>query len=421
MSSGGHRSFNDKLLRWDQRPSDVEYAQVRYSFATIVDPEVAAMSMALEQSVCMTEFPGADLAPWAARVVEVRDLGPARHDDFEPYCMRYGPLDIDGNRHALRAAEATIAFPLALFGSDYLRMFSVVLGEIPRMGYLGAVRVLGIELPAGKVPESWGPRIGLDGLRKKLGSPNRPILVRSARPACGTATDAMEEVGRATLRGGFDMLKDDELTFDTPLSPAIERYQRMARVAREAEQATGERKLYMANVIASQPRSLELAERAAEAGADALLVAPVAQGMDFPALVARRTGLAVLSHNNGDDYLHRHPRIGFAPEAWIQFQRLGGADMIFLPGGACTPGFDRACSRACVAAAGSGGIPPSLPLIAGGKRPERLAGYAEELGTTNFAVIAATAMDEHPGGLEAGAREFRAAAERLSPAGAACT
>jgi ribulose-bisphosphate carboxylase large chain len=401
------------IVSWADRPPNDRYIKARYRFASVLPVEEAAASMALERSICRLDYAGHDLSGWAGRVVEVHDLGPTRAEDFAPYALQYGHVK-DVRLSAARIGVATLAFPLRLCGSDLLRMMSVLVGEIPRLGYLCAARLIDIELPDGAIAPDWGPRWGLARIRAELRSRARPILIRSARPAVGIPTEEMENVGRAVLRGGFDMLKDDELTFDSDLSPAVDRYARMARVARAAEQETGERKFYMANVIAARPHSLELADAAAEAGADALLVAPMYQGLDFPRLASERTGLLVLAHNCGDDFVHRHPRIGISPAAWIKILRLAGADMVFLPGSACAPGDDADLTRACCAAAFWSGVVPSLPLIAGGKRWERLADYARALGTVDFGIVAATALDEHAEGVEGGARAFREAADSLA-------
>ena len=61
----------------------------------------------------------------------------------------------------------------------------------------------------------------------------------------------------------------------------------------------------------------------------------------------------------------------------------------------------------------TGHIAPCWPIIAGGKRPERMGDYIAQIGSRDFMVIAASAVDDHPGGLAAGAQAFRAALERL--------
>ena len=55
-----------------------------------------------------------------------------------------------------------------------------------------------------------------------------------------------------------------------------------------------------------------------------------------------------------------------------------------------------------------------MPIIQGGKQPEHLAQYIEDTGSTDFMIIAATWLDNHPEGMQAGARAFRNAWDQLT-------
>jgi ribulose-bisphosphate carboxylase large chain len=221
----------------------------------------------------------------------------------------------------------------------------------------------------------------------------------------------MLKINESVLRGGFDAIKDDELTCNTPLSPFMDRIKMMVNLVRRMEEETGERKYYIANIIASPLRTFELADAAAEAGANAVLVSSLLQGFEIAGEIARRTGLAVLSHNSWHDALCRHPRFGVSHALHFKMERISGADMIMLPGNFATDYIDQGeaqdCLSACVNSLGD--IKPSLPIIAGGKRANNLMQYLGAIGSTDFMIIAATAVDTHPEGIEAGARAFREA------------
>jgi len=47
----------------------------------------------------------------------------------------------------------------------------------------------------------------------------RPLFCRSMRPASGLSTDIMLDINARVLGGGFDIIKDDELTYDDARSP----------------------------------------------------------------------------------------------------------------------------------------------------------------------------------------------------------
>lgn len=57
------------------------------------------------------------------------------------------------------------------------------------------------------------------------------------------------------------------------------------------------------------------------------------------------------------------------------------------------------------------GVPAVLPILQGGKRPEELEMYRECCKSSDFMLIVANWVDSHPGGLSAGARQFREAVD----------
>ena len=119
----------------------------------------------------------------------------------------------------------------------------------------------------------------------------------------------------------------------------------------------------------------------------------------------------MLCHPSWEDILTRHPRFGISRALYFKMQRLCGADMLILPGDFATDFMDEEEAQKCVAACMEplGNIKPILPIIAGGKSPESLRQYVNAVGSTDFMIIAATAVDSHPQGIEAGARAFREA------------
>jgi ribulose 1,5-bisphosphate carboxylase large subunit-like protein len=54
-----------------------------------------------------------------------------------------------------------------------------------------------------------------------------------------------------------------------------------------------------------------------------------------------------------------------------------------------------------------------MPIIRGGKQPEHLAQYTADIGSPDYMITAATWLDNHPQGMQAGARAFRDAWDTL--------
>jgi ribulose 1,5-bisphosphate carboxylase large subunit-like protein len=235
------------------------------------------------------------------------------------------------------------------------------------------------------------------------------------QPAVGLTTEHMLEINEAVLRGGFDIVKDDELSHDSPLSPVEDRYERIAALTRTLSEETGEPKRYIANIITNPLRAIELLSSAESAGAHGVLVSPALQGLGFIANVRSRTHLPIMAHNTGDDMLTRQSRLGVHPALLIKLYRLCGADIVMLPGAAATTWQDdteiEQCLDACFAPIP--GIVTALPVLAGGKSADGLAAYRKLVGSPDFMLIVATALNAHPEGLSEGAAAFRRAWEAL--------
>ena len=71
--------------------------------------------------------------------------------------------------------------------------------------------------------------------------------------------------------GGVDLVKDDEILFDQEQTPFFDRIRTGKRILNEVYETTGHRTLYAVNLSGKTFELLDKAERAAEAGADALL------------------------------------------------------------------------------------------------------------------------------------------------------
>jgi ribulose-bisphosphate carboxylase large chain len=397
MSTHSLGQIDPHELRWRDSLKEEDYVDVVFRVETGCDLETAAAAIACEQSMaCAIDLARAmvpDAESWMVRIKEVIPLAP------EPAA---------GNR-PLNRGRIRLAFPAKACGEDLVQLLTVAIGESFRLGFLEELRVEDLIAPPSLRRLFPGPRAGVPGIRQRLGVNGRPLFCRSIRPATGQFTATIVETAKETLLGGFDMVKDDELTFSNERSPFTERVRRMVEMKREVEDATGEAKLYIANCIAGRRRALDLARRAEDAGVDGILLAPALQGMDVLTDVAEQTKLLLFCHNTFEDLLHRHPRFGVSLPCLFRLHRMSGADAVFLPGHFAEERHDESEAAALREAAQGpdGHLAPSLMVMAGGKKPAGLRSYVSCAGTTDFMLIVAAALDSHPGGVRAGARAFR--------------
>jgi ribulose 1,5-bisphosphate carboxylase large subunit-like protein len=420
MSTESLNRRNTSAYVWNERFDPARYVNATYYLETAVDPELAAIGLAKEQSATVLEIPGVkfsdDILQCTARIKSIETIGKTCDTLLTSYRLNTSVYEV-GHSHEDEywRVMAVIAYPIANFEYSLTNLWNAVGGEAHRLGFFNALKLLDIDVPESYLGYFPGPTHGIAGVMEKLHINNRPLFCRSARPGVGLTTEMMLQINEKVLRGGFDAVKDDELTCDTPASPFKERVVRMVELLRRMEDETGEKKYYITNVIDDPAKTFDFIDCAEKAGVDAVLVAPTIQGFEIAREISLRTNLAVLCHCSWQDALTRDPRFGVSDALFIKMQRMCGADMIMLPGMFATDAMDERDTQAImnVCTGPFGKIKPSLPIIAGGKTPQGLANYAASIGSTDFMIIVATAVDTHPNGLEAGARAFRKAWEKV--------
>jgi len=412
-------AIEDKsLFIWQDSLKPEDYLIATYYVETCLDAEFTAVAIAMEQSATTTKLPGFksfNLSPFTARVISVEITGETK-DTFLPfYRLKTGVYQGNYKKSGYFSAIIKIAFPFANFGKSITNLWNSVGGEVYRMGFINTAKILDLDFPDLYLQALKGPLFGIKGIRDKFKIENRPLFIRSTRPAVGLTIEEMAKINYSVLKGGFDGVKDDELTVDNSLAPFLKRINKMVEIVKRVEDETGEKKFYLANIIDEPLKTFKLAELAVKAEVDGLLVAPALQGLGIAQDIASMTGVPVLSHSSWSDLLTRHPKFGISEPLLIKIQRIAGADMVMLPGNFATAFSDQESEEECISACFSnwGKILPSLPVLAGGKNPEELKNYLQKVGSKDFMLIVATAVDHHPAGIEAGARAFREAWELI--------
>lgn len=415
MSSESLSTEHAEWFRWSDELNRADYVFARYRIVTAQAVEVVALAMAREQSACTTTLPIGDLNLRAhtARVVSIDNHGPSDVRALPRYRLTTSVYADVAQAEQAHAYEVEIAYPLANLKPTASCLLNHCYGEIARLGFLDAAKLMSLDLPASFEVQFPGPRFGASGFRAKVGATDRPFFCRSTRPAVGLNNTQLLQVIEPVLRGGFDAIKDDELSEDIAPSRVEERYRGMAGTRARLVAETGENKVLFANLIA-EDQFEPIAACALRHGIDGVLVAPGLNG--FGAIRrARELGFIVLAHNAGVDGLVRPLHVGISEAVWTQLCRLSGADLIMMPGefgGGTTIRTANPAEAAVLDACTRpmSGHAAALPVLAGGKRPERLPVYRSIIGSDDYFLIIATAVDDHPEGLELGARAFRQAA-----------
>ena len=235
----------------------------------------------------------------------------------------FEPLDAQHYR-------ATISFADELTGYEFPHLVNVLFGNISMKP---GIRLIRLDLSDALLAHFKGPRFGIQGLRRLLGIPTRPLLSTATKPLGLSATQLAEMAYKLAL-GGIDIIKDDHGLADQPFAPFEERVARTAEAVANANARTGGHTLYMPNVTGPFESMLERIQFAKQAGAGGLMLIPAHTGLDFMRRLAddATIGLPIMSHPAFIGSYVLNPDLGVSHRVLHgQLLRLAGADLSIFP------------------------------------------------------------------------------------------
>ncbi len=270
------RTQHPDLFLWSQALDPAAYIHARYTVTSVHDGEATALGMAMEQSAG-TVMIRAYVAPeqmgdWTIRVTAIE----AQVEHATPGLQSYQlATDVYAEQQQARTWTVTLAIPRVLVAGKAVQLFNVVVGELPRLGFLTRFRLDALALPEDFGP---GPGFGAAGIRQRLHRPHGPLLCRAMRPAVGVGTDTMVRLNRDVLNAGYHLVKDDEVQVFADNRAFRQHVEAMVAARDEAQAHSGERKGYLANLICEADELAERWDIVKTLGVDGVPMSPVLQG-----------------------------------------------------------------------------------------------------------------------------------------------
>jgi|UniRef100_Q3AQ33 ribulose-bisphosphate carboxylase large chain len=316
----------------------------------------------------------------------------------------------------IHACRVTIAHPHTNFGTKLPNLLSAVCGEgafftpgVP------VVKLLDIHFPDSYLQAFEGPKFGIDGIRDLLKAYNRPIFFGVVKPNIGLSPAEFGEIARQSWLGGLDIAKDDEMLADVTWSSLADRSRELGEARRNAEQATGEPKVYLANITDEVDRLLEQHDVAVRNGANALLINALPVGLSAVRMLAKHTKVPLIGHFPFIAAFSRLEKFGVHSRVMTKLQRLAGLDSIIMPGFGSrmmtTEEEVMANVQECLQDFGH--LRRSLPVPGGSDSALTLEGVYRKVGSVDFGFVPGRGIFGHPMGPKAGAASIRQAWEAI--------
>ena len=310
-------------------------------------------------------------------------------------------------------AELEIAYPSINFSADLPAILTTVFGKL---SLDGEVKLLDLDFSHDLLSHFPGPRFGIEEIRNTLGVAGRPLLMSIFKGVIGRDMDFLSAQLREQALGGVDLVKDDEILFDNPLTPFEGRITTGKSVLENVYEETGHRTLYAVNLSGRTSDLRGKARKARELGADALLLNVHTYGLDLLQELAEddEIGLPLMAHPAFSGAFTSSPFYGLAaPLALGKLIRYAGADFSLFP----SPYGSVALEKTAALALGKelikdSPLKRSFPVPSAGIHPGLvpllLADYE-----IDSVINAGGGIHGHPAGAAGGGRAFRQAIDAV--------
>jgi ribulose-bisphosphate carboxylase large chain len=325
----------------------------------------------------------------------------------EPYVAKLAArvFSMEGNL-------AKIAYPIELFERGNMpNILSSVAGNVFGLKALKNLRLNDVELPTELVKSFRGPKFGIEGIRKLLKVPERPLMGTIIKPKLGLKTTDHAKVAYEAWAGGCDIVKDDENLSSQRFNPFEERIMKTLESRDKAEEETGERKVYMANITAETDVMLKRAEYVLDHGGEYVMVDILTCG--FSALQTLRDQnfkLVIHAHRAGHAAFTKNPKHGIAMRAIAKVARIIGVDQLHVGTvvGKMSETKEEVLENIDALKAEMSGLKPVMPVASGGLHPRLVPALMETFGK-DFIIQAGGGIHGHRDGTFAGATAMRQA------------
>jgi ribulose-bisphosphate carboxylase large chain len=309
---------------------------------------------------------------------------------------------------------AKIAYPIELFERGNMpNILSSVAGNVFGLKALKNLRLNDVELPAELVKSFKGPKFGIEGIRRLLKVPERPLVGTIIKPKLGLKTLDHARVAYEAWAGGCNIVKDDENLSSQRFNLFEERVVKTLESRDKAEEETGERKVYMVNVTAETEAMLKRAEYVLDHGGEYVMVDILTCG--FSALQTLRDQnfkLVIHAHRAGHAAFSKNPKHGIAMRAIAKVARIIGVDQLHVGTivGKMSETREEVLKNIDALKAEMSGLKPVMPVASGGLHPRLVPALMETFGK-DFVIQAGGGIHGHTDGTRAGATAMRQAVD----------
>jgi ribulose-bisphosphate carboxylase large chain len=322
--------------------------------------------------------------------------------------------DLAAHVFSIKGNNFQIAYSNELFESGNMpNILSSVAGNVFGLRTLKNLRLNDIKLPTELIHSFKGPKFGISGIRRLLNVYDRPLVGTIIKPKLGLKTADHARVAYNAWVGGCDIVKDDENLSSQNFNPFNDRILATLEMRDKAEEQTGEKKVYMANVTAETETMLKRAQFIKDHGGKYLMVDILTCG--FSALQTLRDhnlGLVIHAHRAGHAAFTKNPKHGISMKVLAKVVRIIGVDQLHIGTviGKMSETKKEVLENLEAVTSELGGLKKVLPVASGGLYPGLVPDLMKFFGN-DFVIQAGGGIHGHTDGTISGAKAMRQAVD----------
>lgn len=301
--------------------------------------------------------------------------------------------------------DVSISWPTENVGNDISQFLNILYGNISLQS---GIRITSIEWAHLDGELFGGPAFGISGLREKYGIHGRALSSTSLKPL-GTDSEGIGDLCYQFAAGGLDVIKDDHCISNQSYAPFEPRVKACVRAIQRAAEETGHRAYYFPHITALAEESVKRYKRAADLGADGVLICPHIAGMETMHQLARMDlPLPIIAHPAFSGGLTTNRDQGLTPDLlYGELWRALGADFVVYPNTQGRFSFTRQECEAINKGARDRSLPfkASFPMPGGGMKRGNIPQWLDAYGIDTVFLLG-TSLYEHPEGPRAAAAEL---------------
>lgn len=301
--------------------------------------------------------------------------------------------------------EVTVSWPIENIGGDISQFLNILYGNISLQA---GIMITDADWHALNGDLFEGPVFGIHEIREKFGKPHGAFSSTSLKPL-GTDAEGIADLAYQFAAGGLHIMKDDHGITNQKYAPFEKRIKACVKAVQRAQDETGHQAYYFAHITALAAESVERYKRAAELGADGVLLCPHIAGMETMHQLARMDlPLPIIAHPAFSGGLTTNKLQGLSPDfLYGQLWRALGADFVVYPNTGGRFSFSLEECKSINEAARTSDYPfkSSFPMPGGGMKRSNIPNWLETYGPDTVFLLG-TDLYEHPEGPRAAAQEL---------------